>query len=75
MTERGDLVRSKSELVIADKLHARGIDYAYEQRLVLPDGRTRYLISRSRMTRWGLPSTGSTSACSTTPGYRARWER
>lgn len=32
-TERGDLVRSKSELVIADKLHARGIDYAYEQPL------------------------------------------
>jgi ATP-dependent exoDNAse (exonuclease V) alpha subunit len=26
-TERGDLVRSKSELVIADKLHARGVDY------------------------------------------------
>ena len=41
-TERGDLVRSKSELVIADKLHARGIDYAYEQPLVLPNGRTRY---------------------------------
>ena len=41
-TERGDLVRSKSELVIADKLHARGIDYAYEQPLVLPNDRTRY---------------------------------
>jgi len=25
-TERGELVKSKSELVIADKLHARGID-------------------------------------------------
>ena len=41
-TERGDLVRSKSELVIADKLHARSIDYAYEQHLVLSKGRTRY---------------------------------
>lgn len=30
-TERGDLVHSKSELVIADKLHSQGIDYAYEQ--------------------------------------------
>ncbi len=42
-TERGDLVRSKSELVmIADKPHARGINYVYEQPLVLADGRVRY---------------------------------
>jgi hypothetical protein len=41
-TERGELVRSKSELVIADKLYARGIDYAYEQPLVLPNGHIRY---------------------------------
>lgn len=41
-TERGDLVRSKSELVIADKLHTAGIDYVYEQPLVLSGGRTRY---------------------------------
>ena len=41
-TERGHLVRSKSELVIADKLHARGIDYLYEEPLVLSNGRTRY---------------------------------
>ena len=38
----GDLVRSKYELVVADKLHVRGIDYTYEQPLVLPNGRTRY---------------------------------
>ena len=30
-TERGELVRSKSEWIIADKLHAAGIDYQYEQ--------------------------------------------
>lgn len=41
-TERGELVRSKSELVIADKLHARSIDYSYEQPLALPGGRLRY---------------------------------
>ena len=41
-TERGDLVRSKSELVIADKLFARGIDYGYEQPLELEGGRIRY---------------------------------
>ena len=41
-TERGDLVRSKSELVIADKLFSRGIDYVYEQPLDLGGGRVRY---------------------------------
>ena len=34
-TERGELVRSKSEWIIADKLNAAGIDYQYEQRLML----------------------------------------
>ena len=34
-TDRGELVRSKSEWIIADKLHAAGIDYQYEQPLML----------------------------------------
>lgn len=34
-TDRGELVRSKSEWIIADKLHAAGIDYQYEQPLAL----------------------------------------
>ena len=34
-TDRGELVRSKSEWIIADKLHAAGIDYQYEQPLLL----------------------------------------
>lgn len=32
-TTRGELVRSKSELVIANYLHAAGLDYAYEREL------------------------------------------
>ena len=32
-TERGDLVRSKSELVIADKLYSRGIEYVVTNNL------------------------------------------
>ncbi len=40
-TERGDLVRSKSEVIIADKLHARGVNYAYEAPLDL-DGSVRF---------------------------------
>ena len=73
-TERGDLVRSKSELVIADKLHARGIDYAYEQPLVLPNGRTRYpdftIADHARGVTFYWEHLGMLDD----PGYRARWE-
>jgi len=34
-TTRGELVRSKSEVIIANLLHAKTIDYDYEQELVL----------------------------------------
>ena len=40
-TQRGHLVRSKSELIIADKLHAAGLDYDYEPQIVL-NGSERY---------------------------------
>jgi len=74
-TERGELVRSKSELVIADKLHARGIDYAYEQPLVLPNGRTRYpdftIADHARGVTFYWEHLGMLDD----PGYRARWER
>ena len=73
-TERGDLVRSKSELVIADKLHARGIDYVYEQPLVLPNGRTRYpdftIADHARGVTFYWEHLGMLD----NPGYRARWE-
>jgi hypothetical protein len=74
-TERGGLVRSKSELVIADKLHSRGIDYAYEQPLVLPNGRTRYpdftITDHARGVTFYWEHLGLLED----PGYRARWER
>ncbi len=40
-TVRGELVRSKSEVIIANLLDAAGLDYAYEEELKLNDGRTR----------------------------------
>lgn len=40
-TLRGEMVRSKSELIIADRLQAHGIEYVYEQSLTL-GGQTRY---------------------------------
>lgn len=74
-TERGDLVRSKSELVIADKLHARGIDYAYEQPLTLEKGRARYpdftIADHARGVTFYWEHLGMLDD----PGYRSRWER
>ena len=42
-TKRGELVRSKSEVIIANELLAQGIDrYEYEAPLELPNDETRY---------------------------------
>ena len=74
-TERGELVRSKSELVIADKLHARGIDYAYEKRLVLPNGKERYPDFTIADPASGITFYWEHLGMLADPGYRARWER
>jgi hypothetical protein len=42
VTTAGDVVRSKSEALIAELLHAREIDYAYERKLTAGDGSFRY---------------------------------
>lgn len=39
-TKRGELVMSKSEVIIANELFHRGIDYAYEKKLRFGQGRT-----------------------------------
>jgi hypothetical protein len=74
-TERGDLVRSKSELVIADKLFARGVDYVYEQPLILGQGRTCYpdftIADHARGLTFYWEHLGLLDDAS----YRARWER
>ncbi len=41
-TTRGDVVRSKSEALIAELLHARKVEYAYERKLTFDDGSFRY---------------------------------
>jgi energy-coupling factor transporter ATP-binding protein EcfA2 len=41
-TARGELVRSKSEVIIANILHGLGVPYSYEQPFVGADGTTRY---------------------------------
>jgi hypothetical protein len=41
VTSRKEAVRSKSEVIIANMLHAKGIDYTYEQPLEI-GGMTKY---------------------------------
>lgn len=73
-TERGDLVRSKSEWIIADKLHAANIEYQYEQPLKL-DGIERYpdftIVDDDSGKTWYWEHNGMVS----NEGYRQRWER
>jgi hypothetical protein len=42
LTQRGELVRSKSEKIIADKLYAEGIPYVYEPEILLENGEYLY---------------------------------
>lgn len=73
-TERGDLVRSKSEWIIADKLHAANIEYQYEQPLIL-DGIERFpdftIVDDDSGKTWYWEHNGMLS----TKEYRQRWER
>ncbi len=40
-TAKGDYVRSKSEVIIANLLHAYSLEYEYEKELLSPDGKIR----------------------------------
>lgn len=74
-TERGELVRSKSELIIADKLHARGIDYVYEQPLKLNMDQLRYPDFTIADHARGITFYWEHLGMLNDPEYRARWER
>ena len=73
-TERGELVRSKSEWIIADKLHVAGIDYQYEQPLIL-GGVERFpdftIVDDDSGLTWYWEHNGMLSNVA----YRQRWER
>lgn len=73
-TERGDLVRSKSELVIADKLYGAGVDYVYEKPLVTSGG-TRYPDFTIEDDASGITYYWEHLGLLDDPAYRARWDR
>lgn len=72
-TARGELVRSKSEVIIANLLHALGITYAYEQPFSGSDGSVRYpdftIEDAESGRRIFLEHLGLMSE----PAYRRRW--
>lgn len=72
-TTRGELVRSKSEVIIANLLHALGITYAYEQPFTGRDGSVRYpdftIEDAETGRRVFLEHLGLLSE----PAYRRRW--
>lgn len=72
-TERGDLVRSKSELVIADKLYGADIDYAYEKPLVTSGG-TRYPDFTIEDNASGITYYWEHLGLLEDSTYRARWD-
>jgi len=74
-TERGDLVKSKSELVIADKLHGRGVDYSYEQPLAVPGDCVRYPDFTIADSARGINFYWEHCGMLNDPEYRSRWER
>lgn len=72
-TDHGELVRSKSEWIIADKLHAANLGYVYEPELIL-DGKERwpdFVISDERRgVTWYWEHLGRMDL----QKYRDRWE-
>ncbi len=75
-TKRGELVRSKSEVIIANELLAQGIDrYEYESAVKLSNGETRYpdftIIDDDTGETFYWEHLGLLH----NPDYAARWER
>lgn len=72
-TARGEMVRSKSEVIIADHLHTRGLDYSYERKLTI-DGTTKYPDFTVEDMESGLTVYWEHCGMLHVPSYRRRWE-
>lgn len=75
-TKRGDLVRSKSEVIIANELSSQGFDrYEYERQLTFPSGAVRYPDFTIVDDNTGETFYWEHLGLLHNPEYRARWER
>jgi hypothetical protein len=72
-TVRGEMVRSKSEVIIANALAAKGIDYAYERPLTI-DGVTKYPDFTIEDMESGRTFYWEHCGMLHVPSYRRRWE-
>jgi len=72
-TARGEMVRSKSEVIIANALAARGVEYAYERPLTI-DGVTKYPDFTIEDTESGQTLYWEHCGMLHVPSYRRRWE-
>lgn len=72
-TARGEMVRSKSEVIIADHLTSRGVDYGYEQPLTVA-GVTKYPDFTIEDMETGSNFYWEHCGMLHVPSYRRRWE-
>lgn len=73
-TARGELVRSISEVVVADALRAEGIDYHYEKALPGKDGVERYPDFTAEEPATGITVYWEHLGMLSDPTYRRRWK-
>jgi len=72
-TARGEMVRSKSEVIVADHLASKGIEYAYEEPLTI-DGVTKYPDFTVEDIESGSTFYWEHCGMLHVPTYRRRWE-
>jgi hypothetical protein len=72
-TARGEMVRSKSEVIIANALAAKGLDYAYERPLTI-HGVTKYPDFTIEDMESGRTIFWEHCGMLHVPSYRRRWE-
>ena len=73
-TLRGEFVRSKSEVIIANQLFNHGIPYKYEEPLVFADGRHVLPDFTIEDAESGIKYYWEHCGMMDNPSYRARWE-
>lgn len=74
-TARGELVRSKSEVIVADTLHRLGIDYDYERRLENPNDTDDFRLPDFTIYHSGKEYYWEHLGMLSNPEYAERWQK
>ncbi len=74
-TRRGEPVRSKSEVIIADMLSFKGIEYSYEKKLIGNDGTVKYPDFTIEDDESGITYYWEHLGMLHDKGYAKRWEK